>query len=286
MTPEEILKTNNIKYRYSGGDLVVHCFNPEHEDNNPSMRIDKLDGKFHCLSCGYSGSIYKYFNIYKNLLDLRVVNLKEKIQKLNRKNITKPLNAIVFEEDFRGISKDTFKNFEAFTLPNDKDFEGRLIFPIKDINDEIVCFQGRYLYSKLDPKYVNKPNNVSLPLFPQKPTIINNSIILVEGLFDMLNLYDKGLQNAVATFGVSLVSKSDKNNNNLKHRLSVFKMQGVNKIYIMFDGDKAGRKGASDIKDALKDSYLIDILELPDGSDPGSLSLEDVNSIKEYINVQ
>lgn len=283
MNPEEILKNRNIQYRYSGADLVIRCLNPEHEDKNPSMRIDKFTGKFNCLSCGYSGSVYKLFNIHKNLLDVRVLNLKEKMRKLNKIKIHIPLGAEKFVEEYRDIQGETFKKFNAFTLPNDKDFDGRIVFPITDINDDIVCFQGRYLYSKASPKYIIKPNNVELPLYPSSPNIIEGSIILVEGLFDMLNLYDKGLTNTVATFGVTLTSKSDRNNFKLKNKFAQYKMQGVSKIYIMFDGDDAGRNGAKKLFNALKDTFIVEILELEDGTDPGSLSTEDINSIKDYL---
>ena len=283
MTPEEILKNKNIKYTTSGADLVVHCLNPEHEDNNPSMRIDRISGKYNCFSCGYSGSIYKLFNIHRNLLDVRVLNLKEKIRRINKPKLQMPLGAEYFCESYRDITVSTYNKFNAFTLPGDKEWDGRLVFPITDISNEIICFHGRYLYSKTSPKYMTKPEKTRLPLFPAMPEIIAGSIILVEGLFDMLNLYDKGLTNAVCCFGTQLTSKSDKNNFKLKNRFSHYKMQGVSSIYIMFDGDAAGNIGANKLYNALKDNYIVETLTLEEGTDPGSLSIDDVNKIKEYL---
>ena len=34
-----------------GKDYVVSCLNPEHDDKNPSMRIDQITGIFNCFSC-------------------------------------------------------------------------------------------------------------------------------------------------------------------------------------------------------------------------------------------
>lgn len=283
MTPEEILKNKGINYRYSGADLLVNCLNPEHEDNNPSMRIDKFSGKFGCFSCGYSGSIYQLFNIYRNLLDVRVANLKEKIKKINKPKLHMPLGAEPFTDNYRDIKASTFEAFGAYTLPGDRDFDGRLVFPITDINDDIVCFQGRYLYSKVSPKYMTRPEGTTLPLFPAAPKLIDNSIIIVEGLFDMLNLYDKGLTNAVATFGTSVTSKSDRMNLGVKSKFSPYKMQGVNKIYIMFDGDESGTRGAKRLFEALKDTFIVEILELPEGDDPGGMSEEDILTLKDYL---
>ena len=76
MTPEELLKSKHIQYNYSGGDVVVKCLNPDHEDSNPSMRIDKHSGVFNCLSCGYSGNIYNLFGIARNMLDVRIQRVR------------------------------------------------------------------------------------------------------------------------------------------------------------------------------------------------------------------
>jgi DNA primase len=281
---EELLQDKNIQYKYSGGDLVIKCLNPEHDDTNPSMRVDKITGKFHCFSCGFGGNIYKLFRIQNDIINSKILELKEKISAFNTPRLNIPLSADIFNLEFRGIKGETYSRFKAFRDINDKDFEGRIVFPVLDAQDNIICFHGRYMYSDADPKYLTKPSKVKLPLYPAYPDeIINGSIILVEGFFDMLNLYDKGLKNAVCSFGVSLVSRADKGNAKLKRKFSHLKLQGVSKIYILFDGDKAGRDGAKKLKEALKDSYSTEILDLDDGVDPGSLNQEDVNYIKSYL---
>lgn len=281
VTAEELLKSKGIDYKYSGNDLVVKCLNPEHDDTHPSMRIDKLTGTFNCFSCGYSGNIFNLFGLHRNLLDVRVEQVKEKIKKLQEKPLFMPLSAEPFEQEYRGISAETFKHFKAFTLPGDKEMDGRVIFPITDIADNIIAFHGRLLYSEVGAKYLNRPSKVSLPLFPSKPKIIADSIILVEGIFDMLNLYDKGLTNAVCSFGASLTSK--KGNKKLREKFTPYKLQGVSKLYIMFDGDTAGRTKAKEVEKAISNMFIVEILELPDNTDPGSLGVEDIEAIKEYI---
>ena len=54
MTVEELLVEEKIAFKQSPADFVVHCLNPEHDDSNPSMRIDKITGVFNCFSCGLS----------------------------------------------------------------------------------------------------------------------------------------------------------------------------------------------------------------------------------------
>ena len=69
----------------------------------------------------------------------------------------------------------------------------------------IVAFQSRTTGDQ-QPKYLNTPPGSKFPLFPiVKP--IQGRIILVEGVFDVINLHDKGLTNAVCCFGVNNVNE-------------------------------------------------------------------------------
>ena len=46
MNVEDLLSKRNIHYTPKGRDFLVSCINPEHEDRNPSMRIDQITGVF------------------------------------------------------------------------------------------------------------------------------------------------------------------------------------------------------------------------------------------------
>jgi DNA primase len=284
MDVKELLDEKRIAYRNSAKDYIISCLNPEHEDRNPSMRIDKLTGVFHCFSCGFAGDIFNYYGVAKpNVVNIKVSQLLEKISKLIEKKLKIPLNAVYYNSDYRNISKDTYRHFSAFTV--DKllgiDMEGRIIFPIKDIQGRITNFHGRYLFSDLDPRYKSLPENTPIPLFPAVVEPIADSIILVEGFFDMLNLYDKGLRNVVCAFGTNIgsVKKKEKQKQNLE-RLLQYKYQGINKIYIMFDGDKAGRESAKNLKAYASPTFQTETIDLPDGMDPGKLTQEDVDKLR------
>ncbi|WP_459625862.1 CHC2 zinc finger domain-containing protein, partial [Enterobacter hormaechei] len=49
----ELLDLKGIEYRDTGGDILIRCLNPDHEDAHPSLRVDPDSGVFHCLSCGF-----------------------------------------------------------------------------------------------------------------------------------------------------------------------------------------------------------------------------------------
>ena len=57
MNVEELLQSKHVPFMPKGKDYVVSCLSPEHDDSNPSMRIDQITGIFHCFSCGYKGNL-------------------------------------------------------------------------------------------------------------------------------------------------------------------------------------------------------------------------------------
>jgi len=287
MDVREVLDSKHIFYKFSVKDYIVQCFSPKHDDSSPSCHVDKLSGIFHCWSCGYSGNIYKEFGInMPNQVDVKVNRLKEKINKLMwSKPLEIPLGAVPHEWDFREISAETLQHFNAFTSDDSSlDMEGRIIFPLEDIDGNIRLFLGRHMYSDLDPKYKIYPEHTEIPLYPEVPEIVNGSIILVEGIFDLLNLYDKGLKNVVLCGGVhiGLVKKRAKQARNIE-RLLPYKYQGIHTMYTLFDGDKAGRDAAEGLKKYAGETFNIKTLELEDGQDPGGLSQYEVDKLKETL---
>jgi len=281
MDVKELLINKGIYPLSRSRDYVITCLNPDHDDKHPSLRIDKLTGIFHCVSCGFSGNIFHYFGIKNNkLIDIRALQLQEKIQKLLKvKTFSLPIDAVPYNRKFRNINPETYMYFSAFL--SESLMPGRLIIPIKDILGNIVGFQGRYIYSDIEPKYQYLPENSTIPLFPAIIEPIDGSIILVEGIFDMLNLWDKGLKNVVCTFGTAFgnTKKAEKQKRN-KERLIPYRYQGVNKIYIMYDGDKAGKSAANNLKEYLDDSYITETIDLEEGMDPGAFTTEDVTRLK------
>jgi hypothetical protein len=78
--------------------------------------------------------------------------------------------------------------------------QDRIIFPIRDITGKTVVYVARHTLSNGNPRYINYPSKMQIPLFPPQIPSGHKSWVLVEGIFDMLNLYDKGLKNVTCTF--------------------------------------------------------------------------------------
>jgi len=269
---EELLQKENIKYRISGKDVLVRCLNPDHDDTNPSMRIDRILGVFNCFSCGFKGNVFKHYDAEISILGIQREKLKRKINELRTTGVglRMPEGATPFHRDYRGISAETYSHFNAFWSFS-SDYVGRINFPITDTSDRIVAFIGRDEAGTLDTKYKISPPGAKLPLFP-KARPLQGRVILVEGIFDMLNLYDKGLTNAVCCFGVNRFDKD---------KFELLKISGVTGLDLMFDSDEAGKKASDSVKKVVGD-FHVRTINLKSG-DPGDLTQRQVDGLKKKL---
>lgn len=276
----DLIQKNGLAYTVSGRDYLIKCLNPEHEDSNPSFRVDKVSGVAHCFSCGFKTNIFKFFGVFTNPVPIKIAALKEKLSDLKTAGIglELPNGHTPYTRSFRGISAATLKQFGAFYTNIVEKLQDRIVFPIKDITGKTVVFVARHTLSNGNPRYVNYPSGVKIPVFPAHLPSGYSSMVIVEGIFDMLNLYDKGLENVVCAFGTNTLQ------NDTKSKLLPFKAQGITHVYLLFDGDEAGRKASQALKPLIEaEGFVVEIINLPDDTDPGELDQEDVRSISEYI---
>ena len=275
MNVSELLISKDIRYTPKGGDFIIKCLNPEHADRNPSLRVDQITGIFNCFSCEFKGNLFTHFGERPNYLQLRRELLKKKIRDKRAESIglAFPEGAMPYVGDWRDIKPETYKRFEAF-IHSGSDYLSRIVFPIRDRTGKIVAFQGRHTSMGI-PKYLNLPAGAKMPLFPiVKP--IQGSVILVEGIFDMLNLHDKGLTNAICCFGVKNVTDD---------RLSMLTMQGVDNIDIFLDNDAAGQAASARIIE-LCDNAKLTNRNIKFGNkeqDAGSLTQRQVSKLKNKL---
>ncbi len=92
-------------------------------------------------------------------------------------------------------------------------FRNRIIFPIFDINMQVAGFGGRIMDDG-QPKYLNSPETMvyhkSKILYglhaARQHCRTSGMVYIVEGYFDFLSLYQKGIKNCVATLGTALTT--------------------------------------------------------------------------------
>ncbi|HAW05172.1 MAG TPA: hypothetical protein DCW83_10820 [Saprospirales bacterium] len=275
MNVEDLLKSKDIPYLPRGKDYEVTCLNPDHPDRNPSMRIDQVTGIFNCFSCGFKGNLFTHFGEKVNKMEMKRQLLKKKIDEVRAESVglQMPEGYSPYIGNWRNIKADTYREFETF-IHAGKDFNGRICFPIRDRSGRIVAFQSRTTGDQ-QPKYLNTPPGAKMPLFPVVEPI-QGSIILVEGIFDVINLHDKGLTNAVCCFGVKNVTEE---------KLQVLSVAGVDSIDIFLDNDEAGQTGANRIRE-LCESIGLNTRNIAFGDkamDAGALAQPQVTKLKSKL---
>ena len=271
MTPLELLEKQNIPYKAQGRDFLIPCLNPAHEDTNPSMRVDSITGIFHCFSCGYKGNILTRYNVAVSKLHMSRERIKEKLNTIRMETVglTIPEDAVYWDKDYRNISAATYRKFKAFTYEGEE-FINYLVFPIFDITGKISCFVGRNLDDFAKPKYKVYPRKAYVPIYPLTAKPIMGSVVLVEGIFDMLNLHDKGITNAMCVFGTQTVTEE---------KLRLIQLLGTQTIHVFFDGDEAGETAAEKLKDVIYELGMKSENIYWKDRDPGSLSATQIERL-------
>lgn len=136
-----------------------------------------------------------------------------------------------------------------------------MIVPIRDANRNVVAFGGRVMDQLHDNSQatIAKGNTVSVPMktirvakyvnsptsaiFQKKSTLFGvdsarqyswqkNFIIIVEGYFDVISLYEAGIKNVVATMGTSVTTQQ---------LLNAASLSPSGTIVLLLDGDEAGQ---------------------------------------------
>ena len=152
------------------------------------------------------------------------------------------------KNDLYNVLKNKYeeKKLEALGLINKGEkeyydvFIDRIIIPIEDSNGNIIGFSGRtYKENDKMAKYINSKETKT---FKKGETLYNiqnaktearrtGKIILMEGYFDVIGAYNKGITNTIATMGTALT----------KEQANIIKKLAKETI-ICYDGDNAGKK--------------------------------------------
>ncbi|MDZ5605185.1 toprim domain-containing protein [Pseudomonas sp. RP23018S] len=152
-------------------------------------------------------------------------------------------------------------------------FRGRLMFPIRSHEGDLVGFAGRLLEEKEGaPKYMNTPETEIfhkgsiLYGMHENGSAIRESreAVLVEGYMDVIAMADHGLANGLAPMGTALTPV----------QFGLILDSGVRKLTVCLDGDAAGQRAAERTLETIMEQYhpalAIFIATLPDNHDPDS----------------
>lgn len=154
-----------------------------------------------------------------------------------------------------------------------KNFEGRIAFPVRDAMGRTIAFSCRKTEGD-GAKYVNSPETAVFKKgsvlygldIARKRIAKDKSAILAEGQPDVIRLVKEGFSLAVCPLGTSFT----------KEHVQALKRAGAEKVYIAFDGDKAGRDATIKAGSLLQAEEIEPfVLPMPEGEDCDSLILKE-----------
>lgn len=160
-------------------------------------------------------------------------------------------------------------------------FRRRLMIPIQNLSDKTIAFGGRALSKDEQAKYINSPET---PLYNKSAVLYGlnmtrdaireaGSVIIVEGYFDLISLWQIGVKNVVASSGTAFTNQQGR----LLKRFA-------DKAYLFFDADSAGVKAAIRSVDALYNSGVeVMVISAPEGEDPDSVSQRGPEAVNQLV---
>ncbi len=177
-----------------------------------------------------------------------------------------------YNELYTYLKKEGYSNEEiiasTLVVKNDNGtyvdrFRKRLMIPIFDVRNRPIAFGGRVLDDSL-PKYINSPESIVYSkgrnLFALN--IAKNSnpqkLVMVEGYMDAISLYQRGINNVVASLGTALTEAQGR-----------LLRKYCEKVIISYDSDGAGQAATMRGLEILKSIGCdVRILQMEGAKDP------------------
>lgn len=189
-----------------------NCLNPEHEDKNPSMSLNKKYQNVHCFACGVTYDIFDLIGFDYNIINFQDKYIKacelfgysnENNHITNNEDKTNIILELYSKRDTlsdylsnRGISNNLIENYKIFEKSN------RLYFPIYSDN-KCTGWTSRSIVDSDKHRYINSQGIMGIWNSDYIKSDGNNTKIFVtEGIIDALSIEEHG-QNALAVCGAS-----------------------------------------------------------------------------------
>lgn len=246
---EKIVKHYNLE-NYNPERKSASC--PFHTDKTPSLIWNDKDKAFKCFSCSRRISILdmyidtegSYSKAVKRLCNETGVNIDTKSIERNKDDYfanykyPKPeqnkIRDIVDQYCAkRRISKETL-NYMGVK----QDLHGNVTFEFHDLDGELVC--KKYRLSKTPkngmPKmWWDKDSDKCPVLYNIDKVDITKPIVITEGMFDTLSVFESGYTNVVSIPG----GAEDSNWIDFNYEF----LENIENFILWFDNDKAGQDG-------------------------------------------
>src|ERR1700733_11732463 len=251
-------------------------------EGRETFHVNTAEQVFHCFSCGAGGSVLDLVAAVEGC------GLREAAEKLSawrgpgslaqpqKATVTKktrsvrPLRFRLRDVDMRhpyltsrGIREATANEFGIGFYAGPGWMSQRLVIPLDDEGGRLVGYCGRSLDGS-EPRYRFPAGFAkSQVLFNLHRAVATrqSTVIVVEGFFDCLKVYQAGFGSVVALMGSALYEQQRQ-----------LLLQRFRQIVLMLDGDAPGRRAALVVSARLSADCPVRIVQLPENRQPDQLS--------------
>lgn len=177
----------------------------------------------------------------------------------------------------RGLAPETVAEFDL-GFCNKGSMTGRIVIPIHNAEGHLVAYAGRWpgTLTGDTSKYRLPPGfKKSLELFNLHRAIQSNPsqpLVIVEGFFDCMKLWQHGLKRVVALMGSTLSPAQEE---------LIIKLTNCDdRIVLMLDEDEAGRAGCAQALQCLAPKAFVKAYRFPqEGQQPDQLSADEIHEL-------
>lgn len=249
-----------------------------HGGDGDNLAIDEDKGLFHCFTCDKAGDVITLYALMEGISNSEAA---KRLAQEYRVEGVQWTPRRVFDEmkswqpsgplpEVQLPSSKVLNGYRRFSKYAISHFDLRLVdtgvlIPIRDIDGRVVGYTIRQI--NILPKYLNNTNlkksQVVYGLYENKHEIQEaRQVIVCEGPFSAIRVWDQGYSNVVATLGAPMSPAQ-------AHLLAPF----VSKVRVLYDGDEKGRESAKKIQENYSALFNVEIITLPDGKDPDNVGL-------------
>ena len=173
------------------------------------------------------------------------------------------------------VSAETVEAFGLGYLPETSRsmMAGRICIPIHNADGDLIAYAGRW--PEPEPPDGDTPKYLLPKAFEKMAALYNlhrvdpasKWVVIVEGFFGAMRLHELGVP-VVATMGTAISEA----------HIALLEARRTKFVYLMFDGDEPGRMAMPDALSLLARSFLVKVIELPDGAEPDTVPVDVVPS--------
>jgi DNA primase len=289
---ESLLRHYGVEPRRSGPDQYRSRCPIHGGEGRDAFHANLARNIFHCFACGAGGTVLDFVAAMEGCtLREAAEKLQPRARPIKGPAVSLPCKELVTEKRRalsplgfvlrgidsahpylagRGIEPQTAAHFGVGFYAGPGLLSGRLVIPLHNAQGELVAYCGRSL-DGATPRY-------QFPVGFRKSEVLFNlhraaasgepAVVVVEGFFDCLKVYQAGLRSVVALMGAVLYRSPER-----------ALREHFRQVVLMLDSDATGRRASRIIADQLRRHCVVRVVQLPADIQPDQLSAETIRDI-------